>query len=55
MKQSQYAPIAVAKQVCAIYAVNEGYLDELELTEIKAWEENFYAHLEEVKSFTYKY
>ncbi len=49
MKQSQYSPIDVSKQVCSIYAVNEGYLDELELTEIKAWEENFYAFLERSK------
>ena len=49
MKQSQYSPIPVAKQVCSIYAVNEGYLDELEITEIKAWEENFYAFLERSK------
>jgi F-type H+-transporting ATPase subunit alpha len=49
LKQNQYSPIPVAKQVCAIYAVNEGYLDELELTEIKAWEENFYAFLERSK------
>ncbi|MEI7765104.1 MAG: F0F1 ATP synthase subunit alpha [bacterium] len=49
MKQSQYSPILVTKQVCSIYAVNEGYLDELELTEIKAWEENFYAFLERSK------
>ena len=49
MKQSQYAPIAVAKQVCAIYAVNEGYLDELELTEIKAWEDSFYSFLDRSK------
>ncbi len=49
MKQNQYAPIPVAKQVCSIYAVNEGYLDELEITEIKSWEENFYAFLERSK------
>ncbi len=49
MKQSQYSPISVAKQVCAIYAVNEGYLDELELTEIKAWEDGFYAFLDRSK------
>lgn len=49
LKQSQYSPIHVAKQVCAMYAVNEGYLDELEITEIKAWEENFYAFLERSK------
>lgn len=49
LKQNQYSPIPVAKQVCSIYAVNEGYLDELELTEIKAWEEEFYAFLERSK------
>ncbi|HNW71844.1 MAG TPA: F0F1 ATP synthase subunit alpha [Candidatus Paceibacterota bacterium] len=49
MKQDQYSPIPVAKQICSIYAVNEGYLDELEVTEIKAWEENFYAFLERSK------
>ena len=49
LKQDQYLPIPVAKQVCAVYAVNEGYLDELEISEIKAWEENFYAFLERSK------
>ena len=49
LKQNQYSPIEVSKQVCSIYAVNEGYLDEMEITEIKAWEENFYAHLERSK------
>ena len=49
LKQGQYSPIPVAKQVCAMYAVNEGYLDELELTEIKSWEENFFAHLDRTK------
>jgi F-type H+/Na+-transporting ATPase subunit alpha len=49
LKQNQYSPILVTKQVCAIYAVNEGYLDELEITEIKAWEENFYVFLDRSK------
>ncbi len=49
LKQNQYSPISVAKQVTSIFAVNEGYLDELETTEIKAWEENFYTHLERAK------
>ena len=49
MKQNQYSPIDVTKQVCSIYAVNEGYLDELEITEIKSWEENFYAFLDSSK------
>jgi F-type H+-transporting ATPase subunit alpha len=49
LKQSQYSPIPVAKQVCAIYAVNEGYLDEMDITEIKAWEESFYSFLDRSK------
>ena len=49
MKQSQYSPIGVSKQVASIYAVNEGFLDELETTEIKAWEENFYGFLDRSK------
>jgi len=49
LKQNQYSPIDVSKQVCSIYAVNEGYLDELEITEIKAWEESFYVFLERSK------
>jgi F-type H+-transporting ATPase subunit alpha len=49
LKQNQYSPIEVSKQVCSIYAVNEGYLDEMEITEIKAWEERFYAFLERSK------
>src|SRR5690606_34587136 len=39
LKQNQYSPVHVSKQVAAIYAVNEGHLDELDTTEIKAWEE----------------
>ena len=49
LKQNQYSPVAVAKQVAAIFAVNEGYLDELETTEIRAWEERFYSHLDRTK------
>ncbi len=49
LKQNQYSPVSVAKQVTSIFAVNEGYLDELETTEIKAWEEGFYAHLDRAK------
>ncbi|MFA5771029.1 MAG: F0F1 ATP synthase subunit alpha, partial [Patescibacteria group bacterium] len=49
LKQNQYSPIPVAKQVCAIYAVNEGYLDEMDITEIKAWEESFYSFLDRSK------
>ena len=49
LKQKQYSPVNVAKQAASIYAVNEGYLDELEISEIQAWEERFYAHLDRSK------
>ena len=49
LKQNQYSPVAVGKQVASIYAVNEGYLDELEPSEIKAWEDGFYAFLDRSK------
>ena len=49
MKQSQYSPIGVSKQVASIYAVNEGFLDELETTEIASWEVNFYGFLDRSK------
>lgn len=46
LKQGQYSPIPVAKQVASIFAVNEGYLDELETNEISNWEQNFYSYLD---------
>ncbi len=49
LKQNQYSPVHVAKQAASTYAVNEGYLDELEISEIKAWEEKFYAFLDRSK------
>lgn len=49
MKQDQYSPLPVAKQVASIYAVNGGFLDELGLNEIKAWEEKFLNFMESSK------
>jgi F0F1-type ATP synthase alpha subunit len=49
MKQAQYSPIAVSKQVAFIYAVNSGALDHLKVTEIAKWKEGFGAFLEASK------
>ena len=49
MKQDQYSPIPVGLQVCSIYAVNNGYLDEVSTEEIKKWEESFYNFLNSSK------
>lgn len=38
LKQLQYNPTPVAHQVVLIYAVNNGFIDELPMEEIKRWE-----------------
>ena len=44
MKQKQYAPMSVAEQALSIYAVNEGYLDDVAINQILAFEEGLHAH-----------
>jgi F-type H+-transporting ATPase subunit alpha len=50
LKQKQYEPISVAKQVCAIYAANNGFLDNVEVENISDWEQKFYSFLDTSKS-----
>src|SRR5579863_3537462 len=38
MKQTQYAPMSVAQMALSIYAVNNGYMDKVELKKIVAFE-----------------
>jgi len=38
MKQKQYAPMSVAEMALAIYAVNSGYLDKVDLKKVVAFE-----------------
>jgi F-type H+-transporting ATPase subunit alpha len=38
MKQKQYAPMSVAEMAISIYAVNNGYMDKVELKKIGAFE-----------------
>ena len=41
LKQGQYVPMAVEEQVMAIFAVTRGYLDDVEVADIKQWENAF--------------
>jgi F-type H+-transporting ATPase subunit alpha len=41
LKQGQYVPMAVEQQVMAIFAVTRGYLDDVEVADIKQWESAF--------------
>ena len=45
LKQGQYAPLPVEEQVMAIFAVTQGYLDDLEASEIRSWEASFYEYM----------
>jgi F-type H+/Na+-transporting ATPase subunit alpha len=38
LKQGQYVPIPVAEQVLAIWATNEGYLDDVEIKDVRRFE-----------------
>ncbi|MFP7723077.1 F0F1 ATP synthase subunit alpha [Lysobacter sp. A3-1-A15] len=44
MKQKQYAPMSIAMQALSIYAVNEGYLDDVPVGKIGSFEEGLHAH-----------
>ena len=43
LKQNQYEPLPIEKEVLIIFAANEGYFDKLEVTQIKAFERGLYA------------
>src|SRR5215831_6160400 len=58
LKQNQYDPLPIEKEVLIIFAANEGYFDKLEVGQIKAFELGLYAFfdsrqkniLEEIKT-----
>jgi len=41
LKQPQYRPVPVEQQVVAIYAVVNAYLDDVEVSQVRAWERGF--------------
>src|SRR5687767_10689368 len=45
MKQKQYQPMSIANQALSIYAVNEGYLDDVPLNKILPFEAGLHAHM----------
>jgi F-type H+/Na+-transporting ATPase subunit alpha len=46
MKQPQYQPVAVENQVMIIYAVTNGYLDDVPLEQVPAWEQGLYRYMD---------
>ena len=49
LKQGQSSPISVEKQVMTIYAVNNNYLKDVPVEDVKRFEEEFYRFMDEVK------
>ena len=46
LKQEQYQPLPVAKQILIIFAATNGYLDEVPVAECRRWEKELYATLD---------
>jgi F-type H+-transporting ATPase subunit alpha len=47
LNQGQYQPMPVENQIAAIFAVSNGYLDQIPVTRVKAWELGFQRFLNE--------
>jgi len=50
LKQPQYAPLPVEKQVMIIFAGTNGFLDDLPVDQIRAFEQELYKYLDTSKS-----
>jgi F-type H+-transporting ATPase subunit alpha len=46
LKQPQYQPLAVEKQVVIIYAATKGFLDNVAIENVRAYEDELYRFLE---------
>ncbi len=46
LKQDQYSPLPVEKQVLLIYAGGQGYLDSLEVEQVRPFEKGLYPFVE---------
>src|SRR5699024_1162014 len=45
LKQPQYSPLTNAEQVCVIYAGTQGYLDDMKLSDVGAFEKALLSEL----------
>jgi F-type H+-transporting ATPase subunit alpha len=46
LKQPQYSPMSLGKQVNILYAVTNGYLDDVPVEKVISWEESFHRFME---------
>src|SRR4051794_41136747 len=52
MKQKQYQPMSVAEQSLSIYAIDKGYMDDIAISKIGAFEAGLHAHFANTASAT---
>jgi F-type H+-transporting ATPase subunit alpha len=45
LKQVQYAPLPIEKQVMILYAATQGHLDEVDLKDVSRFEKEFYSYM----------
>ncbi|HEV2148305.1 MAG TPA: F0F1 ATP synthase subunit alpha [Longimicrobiaceae bacterium] len=45
LKQGQYSPMPVEQQVAIIYALTNGFLDNVDVAQVRAWERDFHIYL----------
>ncbi len=50
LKQAQYVPLAVEKQIAIIFAGTNGHLDDIDITDLREFENGLYEFLETNKS-----
>ena len=50
LKQGQYEPMAVEHQVAVIYALINGFMDDVPVEQIQEWEKQFHVYLDNQKS-----
>jgi F-type H+-transporting ATPase subunit alpha len=46
MKQNQYAPLSVPQMSISLFAANEGFIDDLEVNQVLAFEEALHSYME---------
>jgi F-type H+-transporting ATPase subunit alpha len=46
LKQPQYQPLAVEKQVLIVYAATKGFLDSVAIEDVRRYEEDLYRFVE---------
>ena len=46
LKQNQYVPMTVERQIAIIFAASKGYLDDIEIEKVSEFESNLFDYLE---------